>query len=137
MQPELLRGSRGARFGGETLTSISADEKIRPLRDMLVIEPEDVVYSRYIFVGQNTKPLRGIVRAAGPGIYPHCYDHPEKHKRTKMWESKVFRPTQVKVGDHVELGGAELEGYAFEQFWWGDKLCLWCSERDVAGVVVA
>lgn len=135
MQPELMQHSRGARFGGETLTQIGADEKIRPLRDNLVVEPEDVVYSRYIVVNVRTKPLRGIVKAVGPGIYPKCYDHPEKHKRTKMWDSKVFRPIQVKVGDRVELGGGEIEGYAFEQFWWGDTLHLWCSERDVAGIV--
>lgn len=132
---EQLRGERGVRFGGETMTRVEAHEVIRPLRDQLVVEPLDVVYSRYIQVAQLTKPLRGRVLAVGPGHYPKRYDHPDKHKRTKYWDGTRFQPTEVKVGDIVELGGAEISGYAFEQFWWGDKRCLWCSERDVAGVV--
>lgn len=132
--PEPLRGVRGVRYGGETLTRIDASERLRPLRDTIILEPEDVIYSRYIHVEQLTKPLRGVVLAVGPGTYPKKYDHPEKHKRTKTWDSTSFLPTEVKVGDKVELGGAEIDGYAFEQFWWGDKRCLWCTERDVAGV---
>ena len=132
---EHKRTERGARLIPETLTFIGADQGIRPLRDTIVLEPLDVVYSRYIFIDRRTKPLRGRVLAVGPGTYPKKYDHPEKHKRTKTWDSKAFRPTEVKPGDEVELGGGEIDGYAFEQFWWGDKLCLWCTERDVAGIV--
>ena len=128
------RTERGARFGGETLTFISGDQNIRPLRDRLIVEPLEIVYSRYLIVDHRTKPLRGIVKAAGPGTYPKQYDHPEKHKRTKMWDSKHFRPTQVKVGDVVELGGSEIGGYAFEQFWWGEVLHLHCQEGDVCCV---
>jgi co-chaperonin GroES (HSP10) len=135
MQPDLMRQSRGVRFGGETLNFVAAHETIRPLRDNLLVEPMEVVYSRYIIVKHDTKPLRGRVLAAGPGHYPKLYDHREKHKRSKMWDSKVFVPTEVQVGDIVELGGSELEGYAFEQFWYGDKCVLWCTERDVCGVV--
>ena len=130
-----MQRSRGARFGGETLTMIAADEKIRPLRDSIVLQPEDVVYSKYLIVEHKTKPLKGKVLAVGPGHYPIRYDHAEKHKRTKSWSSKVFQPTQVKVGDRVELGGAEIEGYAFEGFYWGDRYCIWCTERDVAGIL--
>lgn len=135
MKTELMQRSRGARMGGETLNFIDADTKLRPLRDQIILEPEDVVYSRYLIVEHKTKPLRGRVLAVGPGHYPTRYDHAEKHKRTKSWSSKVFQPTQVRVGDRVELGGAELEGYSFETFFWGDKLCVWCTERDVAGVL--
>ena len=133
--PEMMRRSRGMRFGGETLNMIPAEAKLRPLRDQIVLEPEDVVYSRYLIVDHKTKPLKGKVLAIGPGHYPKRYDHAEKHKRTKTWESKVFRPTEVKVGDRVELGGAEIEGYAFEGFFWGDRYCIWCTERDVAGIL--
>lgn len=126
------RGESGGRFGGETLTFISANDNIRPLRDRLIVEPLEMVYSRYVLVDHRTKPLRGIVKRAGPGCYPWQYDHPEKHKRTKMWQSKHFRPCDVKVGDVVELGGQEIGGYAFEQFWWGDVLHLHCQEGDVA-----
>lgn len=121
----------GARAGGETLTSIPADAVIRPLRDWLVVEAEAHVASRLIYVPEFGRPLKGTVLAVGPGCYPKRYDHAEKHKRSKSWDSRRFRPTEVKVGDRVELGGAESGGYAFEQLWWGERLCLLCREEDV------
>lgn len=98
------------------------------------MEAEDLVHSRYIHVDTRERPVKGTVLAVGPGCYPKRYDHPEKHKRTKMWDSTRFRPTEVKVGDKVELGGAAHGGYAFEQVYWGDKLCILCREEDVAVV---
>lgn len=133
MQPS--RTARGGRIGGETTTFVPADALIRPLRDQMIVEPLAVVYSRHILVDIRTKPMRGIVKAIGPGHYPKKYDHHLKHKRTKMWESKRFQPTELKVGDVVELGGAEIHGYAFETFYWGDVLHLHCREADVAGVL--
>lgn len=133
----------GVRFGGETLQYVPADQNLRPLRDQLIVEPLEVVYSRWVYVHANTKPLRGIVLAAGPGHYPSYYldKHGERlpdHKRGERKErahGKHFVPTEVKAGDVIELGGAENGGYSFEQFWWGDVLCLHCTERDVAVVV--
>jgi hypothetical protein len=80
------------------------------------------------------KPLRGLVKAVGPGCYPKRYDHAEKGKRTKMWDSKRLRKTEVKVGDVVELGGSEIGGYSFDSFYWGETLHLMCREEDVAGI---
>ncbi|MDE2256114.1 MAG: hypothetical protein KGL42_17875, partial [Betaproteobacteria bacterium] len=82
----------GARFGGETLTFVDANEAIRPLRDQIVVEPMDVVYSKIIHVKQGDRPFRGTIRAVGPGHYPKRYDHPDKHKRSKMWDSTRFQP---------------------------------------------
>ena len=133
MEPS-LRG-RGVNFSPETLTFIPASARIRPLRDNLIVEPLDQAYSNIIAIIHKTKPLKGVVKAVGPGHYPKLYDHRDKHKRTKMWDSKVFRPTEVKVGDVIELGGAEIQGYAFEAFWWGDTLHLYgATERDVAAI---
>lgn len=127
--------SFGARFGGETLTHIPAEANIRPLRDQIILEPRDVKYSKWVLVNHDTKPLRGKVLAIGPGTYHWKYDHPEKQRRTRMWKAKHFTPCDVKVGDVVELGGAEISGFAFETLFWGDKFCLICAERDVCGVV--
>jgi hypothetical protein len=88
------------------------------------------VRSRYVLVDHTAPPARGIVKAVGPGTYPKKYDHQDKHKRTKFVYSKHFLPTEVKVGDVVELG----EGFAFEQFWWGDTLHIHCTEKDVCGI---
>lgn len=126
------RYDRGAAIASNTLTFISADTILKPLHDRLIVEPIEVVFSRYIVVPQG-KPIRGICRVAGPGVYPRQYDHREKHKRTKTWHGTVFRPTQTKVGDIIWVGGLERD-YHFEQFWWGDKLHFHCRDEDVAGV---
>jgi hypothetical protein len=104
------------------------------LKDWLLVEAYEVRHSATLLVDHRTKPLRGRVIAAGPGHYPKRYDHPEKHKRSKMWDAKCFQPTEVKPGDIIEVGGLENDGYAFETCWYGDKFCFWCTERDVCGV---
>lgn len=129
------RFDSGAELSHKDSTTVPADQPLRPLRDTIIVEPLDAVMSSVIHVIHETKPLRGIVKAVGPGCYPRRYDHPEKHRRTKMWSSKVFRPTQVKIGDVVELGGAEHGGYAFQTFYWGDKLHLFAREEDVCAIV--
>jgi hypothetical protein len=126
---------RGAALSHKTPTYVPADQPLRCLRDNLVVEPLDAVMSAIIDVIHETKPIRGIIRAAGPGTYPKKYDHQDKSKRTKMWDSKVFRPTQVKVGQTVELGGREHGGFAFQSFYWGAKLMIFVREEDVLGVV--
>jgi hypothetical protein len=120
---------RGSRLGGETLTWIPQGTKLKPLKDWMILEVEEFLYSRYLLVRRDKRPIVGRVLAIGPGTYPKRYDHPDKHKRTCTWDSKAFLPTETKVGDRVQVGG-EID-YAYEQFWWGDKLCLWCTERDV------
>lgn len=125
---------RTAALSHDSLTDVPSDKQIRCLRDWMVIEPVDVVLSTVLIIREDTKPLRGIVKAVGPGCYPKRYDHPDKQKRRKMWSSKTFRPTEVKVGDVVELGGYDIGGYAFQTFRWGDVMHLLCREEDVSGV---
>ena len=128
-------GGRSAELSWDSVTRIPADYAIRCRRDYLIVEPLKVDHRVSFEVIEHTKPLRGIVKAVGPGCYPKRYDHPDKHRRTKTWDSKTFLPTQVKVGDVVELGGYEYDGYAFQTFLWGDVLHLICRELDVSGVV--
>lgn len=128
------REGRGKRIGQETSDLIPESAKIRPLRDQIVVEPLEWRPSEIIDVAYLGKPLRGIVKAVGPGHYPKQYDGP-KGRRTKSWDSKAFLPTEVKVGDVVELGGLELGGYLFQTFLWGAKEHVICREADVTGVV--
>lgn len=125
---------RSARLSHDGNTYVLAEAKIRCLRDHIIVEPLDVPHSKVLEIVENTRPVRGIVKAVGPGHYPKRYDHPEKHRRTKMWDSSAFQPTEVKVGDVVELGGIEFKGYSFQTFLWGDKTHLICREADVSGV---
>lgn len=126
------RFSRSAELSHKSRTEIPADAVLRPLRDVLIVEPLDHKLSARIQVINEIKPTRGIVKAVGPGCYPKRYNGP-KGKRTKMWDSKAFRKTEVKVGDIVNVGGLQTKnGYAFDSFYWGDKLHLICREEDVA-----
>lgn len=127
--------SEGLRIGNDSGSRVPADAKIRPLRDQIIVEPLNRVLSQIIVTREDTKPVRGIVKAVGPGHFPKIYDHTDKHQRSKMWDSETFQPTTVKVGDVVELGGIEHRGYSFDTFKWGDKLHLICREADVSGVV--
>lgn len=127
--------TRSARITHDSNTSIPAEAKIRPLRDQVIVEPLNRVHSHLIVTREVTKPLRGIVKAVGPGHYPKKYDSDQKHLRTKMWDSEVFHPIQLKVGDVIELGGADIGGYAFQTLRWGDVDHLICREMDVSGIV--
>ena len=129
VQPKIF--NRGAALSHVSATFVPADAKLRPLRDVLIVEPIEGTLSAIIQVINEEKPVRGIVKAAGPGCYPKRYDHPDKGKRTKMWDAKCFRPCDVKVGDTIEFGS-----FAFDAFYWGTRLHLMMREEDVSGVHV-
>ena len=139
MPVQLARNGRSAELSYAPSTYVAPEQRIRPLRDFLVVEPLDVEHSAILTVVEDTKPLRGVVKAVGPGHYPLRYDHQDKHKRTKMWRSRSFQPTEVRVGDIVELGCVKLDGrvhgYSFQQIMWGSKMHLICREADVSGIV--
>ena len=129
----------GERIGQETHAYVSSEERIKPLRDQIILEPLDWCPSETIRVAYQGRPVRGIVKAIGPGRYLKKYNGP-KGKRTKAWLGNTFIPTEIKVGDVVELGGLELgtgvmRGYAFQTFIWGTKEHLICTEQDITGVV--
>lgn len=132
----IVTKGRTAALSHDSLTDVPASAQIRCLRDWMVVEPLPIEHSKILEIVEDTRPVRGIVKAVGPGVYPIKYDHPDKHKRTKMSYSHVFRPTSVKVGDLVELGSPQDgRGYAFQTFRWGDVTHLLCREEDVSGVV--
>jgi hypothetical protein len=123
----------GTRVGNETITCLAAEDKIRPLRDQIILEPIPWPFSDIFEVVYTGRALRGIVRAIGPGVYEKRYNG-RKGVRTKSWDSNVYKPTEVKVGDIVQLGGLGIGGYLFTTFRWGDRDCVICSERDVTVV---
>jgi co-chaperonin GroES (HSP10) len=119
---------RGVRIGNELLSFVGKHERIRPLRDVIVVEP---LPAHEILETPGWKPIRGKVLAVGPGCYPKRYNGP-KGKRTKSWDAKSFRPCDVKRGDIVELGGREIGGYLHQTVRWGRKEVVICREEDVA-----
>jgi co-chaperonin GroES (HSP10) len=124
--------SEGIRLDRKTTEVLGAGERLRMLRDHLLVEVLPWTPSSTIEVIDDTrKPLRGIVVAKGPGCYPKRYNK----DRSKTWDSKAFRPTDVNLGDQVELGGLEIDGYAFQRLMVNGKDCVLCREEDVAGIV--
>lgn len=121
----------GTRLGNELLTFVKAHERIRPLRDQIIVEPLNWEPSKIIEVAYSGKPLRGKVLAVGPGHYEKKYDGP-KGNRKKTWDAKHFTPCDVKKGDIVELGGLEIGGYLFATVRWGAKEVVIAREADVA-----
>lgn len=129
---EPSKTERGVAMTDENLVFIPADSTIKPLRDRMIVEPLDVIHSRYIIVPPGGDPVRGIVKAVGPGLYRKQYDHADKHKRTKMWEGMQFVPTTVEVGETVLLD----PHLKYEQFYWGDVLHIHAREEEVCGIEV-
>jgi hypothetical protein len=122
---------RGVRVSNALLTFVREDESIRCLRDHIVVEPLDIDHGTMMQLVYRGEPVRGRVLAVGPGHFQKKYNGP-KGKRTKSWDSKHFTPCDVRVGDLVDLGGLEIEGYLFVRIRWGSLDCVLCREADVA-----
>ncbi len=120
----------GVRLDSQPTNYIS-EGSFRPLRDHILVKPLDWEPSKVIKVaGDKRKPLRGRVVAVGPGCFCWRYNK----DRSKRWESAVFRPTEVEVGDIVELGGLERDGIPFPQLIIGTELHIIAREEDVCGI---
>lgn len=142
MKATPYRFSNGAELSHKTRTNLPAEAVLRPLRDVIIVEPLDAKLSAILIVINELKPVRGIVRAVGPGHYPVVYldahgqklpDH-ARNRRKQAAAGTRFVPTTVKVGDVVNLGGLDIGGYSFDTFYHGEKLMLMCREADVAGI---
>lgn len=116
---------------------VPRDQTIRPLRDKILLKPLEWKPSEILEVVRHGRPLRGEVIAVGPGSHPKKYKAGPKGPRSLMDYSKRFQPTEVKVGDIVELGGLNIfdgKGYQFTEVMHGTELLLICQEADVVGV---
>jgi len=137
---KLAANGMGGELASNSITYIAPDEQIRPRGDHVIVEPLNIEHSTILEVIESIKPVRGLVKAVGPGCFPLRYDHADKHQRTRMWRSSFFQKTEVKVGDIVELGSLRLDGrmtgYSFQTFYWGSKMHLICREQDISGVII-
>jgi len=104
---------------------------IRLLGDRILLRPMEWDANQIVIAIRHGRPVRGQILAVGPGHNPIKY----KNGRSKMDYSRHFRPTEVKVGDVVELGGLNIydgKGYEFQDIIYNGEPCLICTERDVA-----
>jgi co-chaperonin GroES (HSP10) len=113
---------------------------LRLLSDRILLKPldwqgEEVhgAGSRLVVV-RSGRPLRGVVIAVGRGHHPVSKRTNLGDGRRRVEYSKHFRPTEVKPGDVVELGGLNVfdgKGYQFVEILYNGEKHLICSERDV------
>lgn len=107
---------------------------LRMLGDRILLKPLDWDASKTIIAIRHGRPVRGEVIAVGPGHNPLKYKPNAQGKRGLMDYSRHFRPSDVKPGDIVELGGLNAydgKGYAFIDVIYNGEPHLICSERDV------
>lgn len=124
----------GTTFSSDSTTLIPADALIKPLRDQMFVKPLDWEGSMHLVAIRQGRPVRGRVVAIGPGSYRKIYNK----ERTQFKYSDHFTPTEVKVGDLVDVGGLNAydgRGYAFTQILIGNEIHFYCQEQDVAIVV--
>jgi hypothetical protein len=118
-------------------TVIPAGHILRPLKDYIVLKPLDWKPSEIIDVIRLGRPLRGLVKAIGPGKYPKIYKRNEQGQKESFRYSKTFRKTEVEPGATVELGGLNIfdgEGYSFPEVLIDNEIHLIVQEDDVVGV---
>ena len=119
-------------------TTYAADQvaDVRMLGDRILLKPLKWEPSKIIEVVRHGRALRGEVMAIGPGHNPLKY---KKERGRKLMDySKRFRPTEIQVGDIVELGGLNIfdgKGYEFPEVVVGNETMLICTERDVTMVI--
>jgi co-chaperonin GroES (HSP10) len=90
-----------------------------------------------IAVVRQGRPVRGVVVAIGPGIHPVSKRVKESATRQRIEFSKRFQPTEVKVGQKIELAGLNVfdgAGYQFPEVIVNGEMHLIITERDVAAV---
>jgi hypothetical protein len=132
-----MEAAPGVRQGNELLTWIRADERIRTIGDKIAIEPLPLDLNSELEVIYRGKPVRGIVRAVGPGHNPIKYLDSQGRRtqrrgdRKTLTYSRHFLPCDLKLGDVVDIGGLDIGGYLFPLIRWGDIEVVICTERDV------
>jgi co-chaperonin GroES (HSP10) len=103
---------------------------MRPMGDRIVVRPLPLLLSKVIEAAWSGKTVRGEVLAVGPGEYPNVYNR----DRSKVHRSMTFRPTEVKVGQVVHLGGMENGGYSFPEVMLNGETVIIASEKDICGI---
>lgn len=106
--------------------------------DRVLVRPLKWEPSKLLEVVRHGRPVRGEIVAVGTGCFSKKYTKNHDGQKTGFKYSKHFRPTEVKVGDIVELGGIDVfdgRGYAFTEVIVGNETMLICQEQDVCGIV--
>lgn len=126
----------GVRISDKSANFILPTERIRPLRDVIIVKVEPLKLSATIHAEWKGEPVRGTVAAIGPGCYPNRHYRGKRDNKDfhTIKPSQHFRPTEVRVGDRVELGGMEIGGYLWPRITIDGQEHVIATEKDVACV---
>lgn len=125
----------GVELDRKRVEYIPEDACIKPLGDRIFVRPLPGLTSKIIDVVHSGKTLRGSVVAVGPGYRLKKLYRNSRGEVYKSGETGRVRPTEVKVGDVVELGGKEIGGYTFPKINIGNVEHVICQEQDVTMIV--
>ena len=125
----------GVELDRKRVEYIPPDAVIKPLGDRIFVKPLPALTSTILSVVHQSKALRGTVVAVGPGYRLKKLYRNSRGEAVKSGETGRVRPTEVKVGDVVELGGKEIGGYSFPRINIGNEEHIICQEQDVAMIV--
>lgn len=110
---------------------------LRMLGDRILLRPLPWKPSETIDVIRFGRPVRGTIVSIGNGENPKKYKRNREGQKVSFEYSKHFRPSELKPGDTVEIGGINIfdgDGYKFEEITVNNETLLVCSEKDVACV---
>lgn len=111
---------------------------LRMLGDRILLRPLKWKPSELLEVVRHGRPVRGEIVAIGKGEFPKKYKRNREGQKISFEYSKSFRPTELKPGMTVEIGGLNVFdgfGYDFQTVMIGSETMLICTEKDVCGVV--
>lgn len=126
----------GVRHERKTQDYFPAGTRFRPLHNRILVKVLPLKLSDRIIADWKGSCVRGEIVAAGPGKYPNLYTTGKRDgKDFKLKrQSRHFRPTEVKVGQVVYLGGMEIGGYIWQKIYVGHQEHIWATENDVCGI---
>lgn len=125
-----------ARVERRTPDFIAPWETLRPLRDRILGRVLPLKLSQTIHADWKGGAVRCEIIAAGPGRYPTRYRRGTKDGKEyrTVDTARTFRPTEVRPGMIVHLGGMELDGYIWPRVYIGNEEHVLFQEDDIAGV---
>lgn len=125
----------GVELDRKRVEYIPQDATIKPLGDRIFVRPLPAITSSLLYVVHQSKALRGVVVAVGPGYRLKRIYKNSRGEAVKSGETGRVRPCDVKVGDVVELGGKEIGGYSFPKINIGNVEHVIAQEADIAMIV--
>ena len=125
-----------ARVERKTLDYLPIGTRVRPLRDQILIKVLPLKLSETIDANWSGGAVRGEVVAIGAGHFPNIHKRGKRDGKEyrEIHDGRHFRPTEVKVGQIVHLGGMERGSYIWPKVMIGHEEHIIATERDVCGV---